>query len=507
MLCWLRSRWRLAASTVGAASERAAALRLVAGLALIAINLGLLNYLGARHYVRADWTGARVYALAETTRRVLTGLRQPVRITVLMAPAAPAADAVDGELRELLRQLARWSTRLQTRFIDVDADPAAATLRAKALGVPRSELREGVVVVSSGGRSRYVPARALAERRSEGGRHVISAFRGESELLAALLAVTQPRAVTVCFTTGHGEASSDSYAPAGYGELADELRRDALRPRELSGTELLGGARGCNVVLIGGPTRLLAARELAALDRFLTGGGRLLVLIGPLLDRGVTRYRGCGIEPWLQTWGVALPRNVVVDPQALPGEQPLLTWGTRDGYSDHPLARVMAGRLTVWPLAREVRPAPEAATTRPGLQVAPLVQSSARGWGEGDLAALRGDRALRFDAGLDGVGPVTVAAAVRWRRARIVVLGSERGVLNDRLGADASRDDNRDLLLSALHWLVEESQRLGIGARTVERTRLIADAGQLRRVWALTVVALPGLALAAALIAWWRRRR
>lgn len=490
-----------------ATPERAALTRLAAGLFLLAVNLALLNYLGGRHYVRADWTAARVYAVADKTRRVLAGLRQRVEVTVLMAPSAPTADSVYPETRELLRQLARWSPQLHTRFVDVDADPAAAALLAQRLGVPAVELREGVVVVACAGRSRYLPARALAERRSEAGGRAITAFRGEPELLAALLAVTQARPVTVCFTTGHGEAPIDSYAPAGYGELADELRRDALQPRAIGGAELLGGAVGCNVLLLGGPTRSVAGPELAALDRYLTRGGRLLLLIGPLLDRGVTRYRGCGLEPWLASWGLVLPRTVVVDPQAVPGEQPLLTWGTRDGYSSHPLARVMVGRLTVWPLAREVRPAPQAPGVRSGIEAVALVESSARGWAEGDLAALRGDRALRFDAGLDGPGPVPVAAAVRWRTTRIVVLGSERGVLNDRLAGDTSRDDNRDLVLSALHWLVDETQRLGIGPRVVERTRLVADAAQLTRVLALTVVALPGIALAAALIAWWRRRR
>lgn len=490
------------------APEGAATTRLLIGLLLLAVNLALLNYLGARHYLRADWTGARRYTLAEKTRRVLTGLRQRVELTLLMAPAAPGSDSVYPETRELLRQLAPWSNWLHTRFVDVEADPAAAALRAQTLGVPRLELREGVLVVASAGRSRYLPARALAERGLAVGRQrAISAFRGEPELLAALLAVTQPRPVTVCFTTGHGEAPSDSYADTGYGLLADELRRDGLQSRAIGPAELLGGAKGCQVLLIGGPTRLLAGPELQALDRYLTRGGRLLLLIGPLLDRGVTRYRGCGLEDWLAGWGLVLPRTVVLDPQALPGEQPLLTWGTRDGYSDHPLARVMSGRLTVWPLAREVRPSARAPAARPELRASVLVQSSARGWAESDLAALRGDRALRFEAGLDGPGPVPVAAALRWRGARMVVLGSERGVLNDRLTGDAPRDDNRDLVLSALHWLVDETQRLGIGPRPIERSRLVADASQLRRVLAVTVVAMPGLALAVALLVWWRRRR
>ena len=50
-----------------------------------AIVLGA-NYLAARHWARADWTRSRIYSLSEQTKKILAGLKEPVRVTVFMTP-------------------------------------------------------------------------------------------------------------------------------------------------------------------------------------------------------------------------------------------------------------------------------------------------------------------------------------------------------------------------------------------------------------------------------------
>lgn len=475
------------------------------GLGLLAAVLVMVNVIAARHGVRADWTPGRVWQLSPKTVRLLAGLRTPATVTLLMAPPDRFTDSVYHDLRELLRRVERHGP-VEVRSIDVDAEPERAALVAKHHEIPERELREGALAVTMGDRHSWIPARDVAEYRVTPRGARLAAFKGEAALLTALLELEQKKKQRVCFLQGHGEAPIDSYADDGYGTIADEIRRDGFAVRPVSDRQLAsesGVLTGCRVVVIGGPSRALAGAELQLLDRYLVGGGRLLVLLGPVLDRTARRYLSVGIERWLRRWGAGLRRNIVIDYLAIPGEQPLLSWGTRDGYGDHPIGRALAGRLTIWRLVREVRPLPDA---RPGLEATTLVHSSGKGWGETDLDSLRVVRP-RFDAAVDSKGPVPVAVATSWRSARVVVLGSERIVLDRWLASDVVRDYNRDLVLGALGWLAGRSELVSIGPKRPQSTRLILDGAQLSRIFLLVVVGLPMISACLGLWVWWRRRR
>lgn len=490
--------------------RRLAALATPLGLLLLLAIVVMVNVLAARHYRRADWTRSRIFSLSKKARAVLVGLRQPVQIKLLMSEPGRFTDSVYLELRELLRRFRRHSAQISVELVDIDGNPTRAALLGKQYQISAADLREGVVIVAAKGRSKLVPVRLLPiyEVGPRGRR--LKGFRGEAVLLSALLAATSRDVSRVCFTQGHGEADLASYAASGYGILADEVRRDGYEVKALSNAELAAsaelaaGAKGCRVVVIGGPSRAFSPPELDALDRFLRAQGRVLALLGPVLDRGVTRYGKLGLEPLFARWGVGLPRTIVIDPVGLPGEQPLLTWATRDGYGAHPIGRALAGKLTLWPLTRELRPLPAA---RPGIVVDRLVVTSDKGWAESDLASLKGDRSLTFDPAVDSRGPVAAALAVRWRNTRLVVFGTERGLLNRRLSLDVIRDYNRDLFLASLGWLAGEPTLVAIGPKQPEHLRLALDEKQLARTFLVTVVALPAIGLCIGLLVWWRRRR
>jgi ABC-type uncharacterized transport system involved in gliding motility auxiliary subunit len=478
------------------------------GLGLLAVNLLLVNYIASRHHTRSDWTAAKVYTLSPRTVAALRGLSRTVEAIVFMVPPGRSTEeTLLPETQEVLRRFARYAPGLVTQYVDPDLDPARAELLARKYGVTRADLREGGVAVAAGKRTKFVPSAAMAEYRVESGARRIAAYRGEAALLEALILVTRAELSTVCFTKGHGEASIESYAEAGYGYIADAVRRDGFKLRTVAPDALVGKGKlqGCTVVVIGGPSTAFSRPELDGLNRYLRRAGRLFVLLGPVLDRRVTGYRRVGLEGLLARWGAQVMENIVVDPLAVPGEQPLMTWATRDGYTDHPIGRALAGRVTVWPLTREVRPSKSA---RPDVSSQPLVRTSDKGWAETDLASLRGERPLRLDRAVDTPGPVSVAVAARASGgARIVVLGTERGVLNRRTGRLVVREYNRDLFLAALGWLEGSDVRVAVGPKMPEQLRLTLDARQMARVFLLVVVGLPGTSLMLGILVWWRRRR
>jgi len=489
-------------------------LRLLLGVGLLLLNLVLINLLGARHHARWDWTAGGTYTLSPRTVQVLRTMARPVKAYLFMVPPDRLQPSMYPRVKEVLHRFAKRSGGAFTvERVDIDAAPTRAEVLARRFGVSGDDLRRGVVVLSGGERTRLVTSSQMAT----GVDHSVSpprvlGFRGEAALLTALRGLLDPRPRVLCFSQGHGEALVDSYDQKGYGIIADEARRDGYTVRALGPAGLLGTATGkgggldsCRVLVIGGPRRAFAPAEVHALEKFLRGGGRLFLLMGPVLDRRVTRHGVVGVESLMARWGVALPHKILVDKMQVPGEQPLLTWGTRDGYADHPAVRAVAGRITVWPLSREVRPLPG---TMAGLKAAPLIVTSAEGWAEADLASLRGDRPLTLDRALDSPGPAAVAVAVQWRSTRIVVFGCERGLLNRRQSGQRVKDHNRELFLAAVSWLAGDD-KLGAlpGPPAGQSARSILDRAQLHKVFLLVVVLLPLCALGLALLVWWRRRR
>jgi hypothetical protein len=90
------------------------------------------------------------------------------------------------------------------------------------------------------------------------------------------------------------------------------------------------------------------------------------------------------------------------------------------------------------------------------------------------------------------------------RPARLVAYGDSDFAVNQLLRANVT---NSMLLANSLNWLVERQSLLGIPPRRTERVRLSLTAGELHRVWWLALGALPGLAIAAGIAVYRRRRR
>ena len=499
----------LAAAVVVLRSSRRRGQRAKAllGMGLLLLNLVLLNTVASGRYLRWDWTGGNQHTLSPLTLKVLAGVDQPIKAFLFMVPPDRLQPSLYPRVVEVLNRFARNAPGMFTvEQVDIDAAPTRAEVLARRFSVNSQDLRRGVVVLSRGERTRVVTSARMARLDHSVEPARVVGFRGEAALLTALRSLLDPRPRGLCFSQGHGEAPVDSYEEKGYGLIADEARRDGYQVRAVEPAALLGaGLRGCRVLVIGGPQRAFAPPEVTALERFLRGGGRLLLLLGPVLDRRVTRHRTVGLEPLMARWGVSLPHKILVDRLQVPGEQPLLTWATRQGYTNHPAVQAVAGRVTVWPLAREVRPVPE---TLAGLTSVPLIVTSEEGWAETDLASLRGDRPLTLDPTLDTPGPVPVAAAVRWRSTRLAVVGSERGLLNRRLAGQRVQDFNRELFLSLLSWLAGDDELVKLkGPAPGRSVRTLLDQDQLRKVFMVVVVLLPLCTLAMGVAVWWRRRR
>jgi hypothetical protein len=257
-------------------------------------------------------------------------------------------------------------------------------------------------------------------------------------------------------------------------------------------------------------------------------------MLGPVFNHDASGFAHVGLEAFARRWGIGIGDNLVVDPAHASDIEGPSVWMTTDyGGTGGPMGSPavaavlnrLAGRATIWPRAREVHVvAPTGASAGPSAPVPrgrDLVRCSDSGWAETDLATIRGEADLVFDAGRDTKGPISVASAVvalptsppasapgarAGAESRLVVLGTGRLVMNYRLAGALVRDYDRDFMLSVLAWLSDREERSGVAPKVPDQLRLTLEEGTVAHAFQFFVIGLPAACLVLAALVWYRRR-
>lgn len=517
------------------------------GVLVLFALLVLINYLGWKYHARFDWTETKIYSLSETTESVLADLDEDVRVTVFITPGGQLYEPT----RELLSRYEASSRHLSVRWLDPERNP----VEAQRL-IEEYEISSAGVVFESGDRRRVVAADDLADLDFAGGQFgqqpEISAFRGEERFTSALVDLTQGEKPRVLFTTGHGELSLDDASAGGLRQA-----REILGPENVDMAEWasLGARRvpaGTDLVVIAGPQAAFTEDELAALGGFLAEGGRLLVLLDPVIGPagGGPGFVDLGLQKWLADYGVHVGDDVVVDPSTTPLGFSAETFFV-NRYTRHEITRSLAdGGIPV--LVRHARSV-RAGSGPEGSDAIELVETSPDGWAVSSLGRdsydepAEGDRrgpvSLAVAVEAETIAPPPGAAGEAGRDAeelpddtpgeltaeeratgemlreaeevrsdgdgdggamRLVVIGDSDFVTSAFLQTGPG---NQTLLNSAFNWLVDREALVGISAKRPEQVRLSMTPSEFLWSIFLVLVALPALAVAAGFWVWYRRRR
>lgn len=469
--------------------------------ASVVVGLGILvlvNWLGARHYRRLDWTGSGLYSLSERTEKVLAELKAPVTVTVFMTEGTP----MFAETQELLRRYKAKSPLLTVETLDPTRNRARAEALVKEFGVTGAS-----VVFQSGEKKKYVGTEALAEldysRARFGGEPSIKSFKGEQEFTSAILSVTQTRAPKVVFTMGHGERKTDERSREGFWALAETLRRDNCTVETWGSLGAPEVPAGTDLVVVAGPRSAFTEPEAAALVRYLDGGGRLLLFLDVELSPGGTRsFLDLGLSPVLSAWGVKLGNDIVIDPKSA---VPLMGADTffASTFRPHPVTKLLEGTAVVFSLARSVGLAEKLPEGRTGTV---LAETTSDGWGETDLARLE-VKVEKDEKDVQGPVPVAVAletsGAGEGKRARLVVFGDADFASNGGLPNAA----NSYLASGAANWTMEREALVSIPPKSTDQVAVTMTRGDIGRITLVAVVVLPLLAVALGVGIYFKRRR
>jgi gliding motility-associatede transport system auxiliary component len=469
------------------------------GIVLAAAITAGINYLSARHWSRGDWTRTKIYSLSETTRKVVRSLSKPVSMTVFMG----SGNRLSAPVTELANRYRSLSSKITVEFVDPRREPVRAEGLAREFG-----LRDGTVLLRSGQKKKYVEQDKMADfdfaNAGLRGQPEIKAFKAEEAFTSAILDVTEDRVTRVYFSTGHGEPSLDSTAEGrGFSQLKQVLTRDnvTVAPWDSGKGRVPEDA---TVLVIGGPRTAFAPPEAAALTQYAAKGGKILILLDPMLPTPGAPPTDLGLKDFLAGYGIKLNDDIVVDPaNAVPlvGAETVIA----NHFGTHPIVRPLSeeGLPLLFPIARSVAkitPAPA------GWTDTMLVETTTQGWGETDLEHLDN---VQKDA-RDNAGPVTIAMAVSpadekkagGHPMRLVVVGNSRFATNGNLGSAG----NASFFVNALHWLEGEEKLIGIAPKTPAQSSLNMTQSQVNRLGLFSMFGLPLLSVALGVWVWYRRR-
>lgn len=485
-------------------------------VAAIVLALFVNVYVG-RHYKRWDVTRGGLYTLSDATLSTLHNLEEPIEIAVLIGTSDPLTLSV----RHLLDAYAAETSRLTVKYTDPDRHPAEFLAIQQRYGITAGKTEDGRIVTDSAivvvraGKPYFITSHDLVEVEDE--QDLRARPRIEQAITGALRTLLAGDRPVACFTTGHGEPSTDVGGSTGLAPLRERLVKnnfelaDLLPARDPESSKL--ELSTCRVVVVAGPTERFPSEDQARLRKYIEGGGNALLALGPVPDASDQRYLDLGLGDVLALAGVKLDDNFVFE------REPKFRSTQGFGETFLPIARPHAvtdglvkeaaqGVSVVMTVASSL------STTGAGAAAVPLLVTSEQAFGMADFFAWAKNPSLPLPTDADKAGPLTVAYAAELpKRAasdahgpRVVVIGSASAVY----GANWQTEELRGTALfveSALAWLSAKPVFLDIPNKPAFTAGLHLTADSLTSVFRYVVVLMPLSSVLFGIAVYLRRRR
>ena len=425
----------------------------------------LVNWFVNNHNKRWDMTPTKKYSLSDQTRKILKDLSANVTIYAF------DKERSFGEKRDVLGMYESASNRVKVKYVDPNRQPALA----KEFSV-RSF---GTVVVSAGDR------------------HMEAQGDSEEGITNALVRVLKGQR-TACFIQTHGERNLDGTERDGYDHFKKQLSNENYQTESLPFLQKIEIRQDCTMLVIAGPQNDYLPPEVDAIQKYLQGGGRALVM----LDAGVELPN---LTKMLGDWGVTARNDLVIDENPVAqifGTEPYMPLIVK--YGNSPIVEPLNGKATLFPLSRSFEVGKD---SKPGVTANSLGDTSSESYGVTDWNPKI--KEIKFDAKKDLKGPLSVAVAgsisgagEKKTEGRFVVTGTSLIAANSFL----TFQSNRDFIMNSINWLSADEDLISIRSTPPESQHLMMNSQQMNRVLILGVFGLPLLIVMAGVLVWWQRR-
>lgn len=434
---------------------------------------------------RADLTALQLYTLSEQTTTVLKSLEVEIQVTAFFSSNLPELATRAKNILELYQR--------ETQFLTVSfKDPYVDIQLREQYQVQY----DGTIIFKSKARQETVTT------------------VDEQKFTSAILKLIRNETKNIYFLVGHGEHSLDDPNNSGYSDVKTELENQNYAAFPLSLLTKTDIPTDCEVLVIAGPETALTRNELDAVEKYLTRGGKLFLM----LDPSVTSVEDVhsGFVRRMKRWGIAIGNDLVIDKaQFIPLFGPS---APVPGPELHEMTRAMREPVA-FPVVRSVKPMTDGSANLSVKSLFKTVGGTGNSWGETqretDGTFSEDFTDFTYNVGVDTPPPVSVAVAIE-RKAdtetdgnttqdptRIIVFGD-----SDFAANAIFRAPNRDLFLAAINWLTLEEDLVAIRPIDLSQQALREMTIQDMRVVQITAVFfIPIIVFIAGVTVWWQRRK
>jgi hypothetical protein len=237
----------------------------------IALALSLLMVtcnIAEQRNVRRDLSYFKTSSPGESTIQIARSVNEPIRVLLFFPPVNPVTNEVRGYLQSLSAAGGRLTVEMHDTLVD------------KKLAQEYRVSKPGAIVLTYGDKFEIVQLTVDEKRAQREARTELRELDGT--INTALLQVVRARRKAY-MVTGHGEINDDMT------DWGKNPGAQAAQLRNNYEAEPLGVMTGlasqvpddADLVLLLAPTTPLSDEELAALDAYLAGGGKMLIALDP----------------------------------------------------------------------------------------------------------------------------------------------------------------------------------------------------------------------------------
>ena len=266
-------------------------------LAVVAVVLAILIAVNVfasalpTGYTRFDISASKLYSITSNTKVVVNGLTEDVTIYWIVQSGQE-----DDVIENLLGKYESLSDHIQVVKRNPDVYPTFAEQYTDE-DVPNNSL-----VVECGDRSRYISYNDIYVQSADMYSYSYTTdFDGEGAITSAIDYVVTEDLPQLYVLEGHGEAE----LPATF---ADQIEKANIETNALSLLTVDAIPEEADCILIYAPSSDISTEERDMLADYVSGGGRLLVMAGPVED-GILE----NLYSLLSDYGVEAHEGIVVE--------------------------------------------------------------------------------------------------------------------------------------------------------------------------------------------------
>ena len=402
---------------------------------LIAVNVFVSAMpSGATEY---DISASKLYSVTSNTKSVVNALTEDVTIYWIVQ-----ADEEDDVIGKLLDRYESLSDHITVEKRNPDVYPTFAEQYTDGTVYNNS------LVVECGDRSRYIGYEDIYLTDASMYSYSYStSFDGEGAITSAIDYVTNPDQPVVYTLTGHGEED----LPATF---ADSLEKENITVEDLSLLNTAEIPEDVACLIVYAPQSDISEAERDTLASYVAGGGRLLVMAGPVEAVGLPNFYSL-----LEPYGVTAAEGIVVEEDQAHYVYPSPVALMPDlAESDVTAPLLEEGYYVIVPLAAGLTVGENTTSA----SVTSLLTTS-----EASFSKPAGYDMATFEK-VDGdiVGPFALAVDIACDCGGELIWVSSSAYLDDMYNAYSS-GANVNFTMNALSQLIGESETLSIRAKSL----------------------------------------